>query len=1039
MSIFKCKMCGGELEILENSSVAKCLYCRTKQTVPKSMDENMQNIFNRANALRLKSEFDKAEALYERIIQADDTQAEAYWGLILCKYGIEYVDDPATARKIPTCHRASYDSIIADEDYKSALAHADFEQRALYEEQATEIDRIQKEILALAQREEKYDVFICYKETDANGQRTQDSVIANDIYYQLTNEGFKVFYAAITLEGKLGSAYEPIIFAALNSAKVMLTIGTKPEYFNAVWVRNEWSRFLKIIKKDRSKLLIPCYRDMDAYELPDEFAHLQAQDMSKIGFINDIVRGIQKVVAKDEPKTTIVKETIVSNSSINVAPLLKRAFMFLEDGDWASADEYCEKVLDQDPECAQAYLGKLMAELKIRKPEGLKSCSEPFDNRPSYQKVMRFADDELKAKVNGYIEFINNRRLDAIYMNAVSMMKTASTISHYEKAISAFEGIRGWKDADKLIAECENAIEELKIKAESNRKDKILNEAKAKIDGAPGIITLGEIIENLQTISGWKNADELIVNCENTIEALKVEAENNRKDKILTDTKAKMSTTHISDYQKLIANFKSISGWKDADEQVVICEEKIATYEREKAEKERILELKRKRRIRIGIISAVVLAVVVTLSIIFVPKIMVKSYISQGRYAEAIELGNLTEFTIPDGVTSIDDKAFKDCATLTSVTIPSSVTKIGVSAFEGCSNLTAVIIPDSVTSIGVSVFEGCSSLTSVKIPDSVTSIGDNAFYGCSSLTSVKIPDSVTSIGDNAFRSCSKLTSITMPDSLTSIGDYAFHSCFSLTNVTIPNSVTSMGKYAFYDCSNLREITIPNGIVKIENGLFSNCSKLAKIIIPDSVESIAANAFDSCSILTEIIIPDSVKSIGDNSFYNCPIQKATVPASAISAIKSKHLKEVVITSGEIPDKAFLGCSALTSVEMLDGVTSIGNSAFRECSGLAKVIIPNSVTSIGSGAFTSCSNLTNIVIPNSVRSMGAATFSFCGNLTDIVIPSSVTKLGTDLFYYCWKLSNINYSGTEEQWSAISKEDDWCASTSKELNVVYNYTDK
>ena len=317
------------------------------------------------------------QQLYEKIIQADTTQSEAYWGLILCKYGIEYVDDPVTYKKIPTCHRASYNSIIADDDYKSAIENADMSQRAIYEEQAKEIDRIQKDILSLAQKEETYDVFICYKETDADGKRTQDSVIANDIYYQLTNEGFKVFYAAITLEGKLGSAYEPIIFAALNSAKVMLSIGTKPEYFNAVWVKNEWSRFLKIIKKDLTKLLIPCYRDMDAYELPEEFAHLQAQDMSKIGFINDLVRGIKKVVKKDEPKSaTVIKETVVQSANTNVAPLLERAFMFLEDGDWTSADEYCEKVLDLDPKNAQAYLGKLLVKLKVHKQEHLMRSEE---------------------------------------------------------------------------------------------------------------------------------------------------------------------------------------------------------------------------------------------------------------------------------------------------------------------------------------------------------------------------------------------------------------------------------------------------------------------------------------------------------------------------------------------------------------------------------------------------------------------------------------------------------------------------------------
>ena len=184
----------------------------------------------------------------------------------------------------------------------------------------------EKGIIALAQKEDPYDVFICYKETDENGQRTQDSVLANDIYYQLTQEGFKVFYAAITLEDKLGQEYEPYIFSALNSAKVMLVLGTKPEYFSAVWVKNEWSRFLKLMKKDRAKMMIPCYRDMDAYELPQEFAHLQAQNMEKIGFINDIVRGIKKITGRDEAvRENVSIQPIAPNS--NIQALLDRGNM----------------------------------------------------------------------------------------------------------------------------------------------------------------------------------------------------------------------------------------------------------------------------------------------------------------------------------------------------------------------------------------------------------------------------------------------------------------------------------------------------------------------------------------------------------------------------------------------------------------------------------------------------------------------------------------------------------------------------------------
>jgi Tfp pilus assembly protein PilF len=116
---------------------------------------------------------------------------------------------------------------------------------------------------------------------------------------------------------------------------------------------------------------------MDAYDLPEEFSHLQAQDMSKIGFINDVVRGIKKVTVKDEPKA-VVNETVAA-ANVNIAPLLKRAFMFLEDEEWASANEYCEKVLDIDPECAEAYLGKLMASLRVRKQDALKDQANPFD------------------------------------------------------------------------------------------------------------------------------------------------------------------------------------------------------------------------------------------------------------------------------------------------------------------------------------------------------------------------------------------------------------------------------------------------------------------------------------------------------------------------------------------------------------------------------------------------------------------------------------------------------------------------------------
>jgi len=87
-------------------------------------------------------------------------------------------------------------------------------------------------------------------------------------------------------------------------------------------------------------------------------------------------------------------------------PLLKRAFIFLEDGDFKNADKYLEKVLDENPECGEAYLGKLMKELKVRKPEDLKKCKKLFNDRNSFQKIMKFGDYNLKRTMDEYIECI---------------------------------------------------------------------------------------------------------------------------------------------------------------------------------------------------------------------------------------------------------------------------------------------------------------------------------------------------------------------------------------------------------------------------------------------------------------------------------------------------------------------------------------------------------------------------------------------------------------------------------------------------------
>lgn len=441
MAVFKCKMCDGNLNVIEGHTICVCPYCDTQQTVPSDSSEKKVNLFNRANRLRSGSEFDKAASVYENIVAEFQEEAEAYWGLCLCKFGIEYVDDPATGKKTPTCHRTSYDSIFDDKNFDLACEYADNDSLPVYRAEAKEIDRLQKEILEIANNEEPFDVFICYKETAEDGGRTKDSVLAQDIYEALASKGYKVFFSRITLEDKLGQDYEPYIFSALNSAKVMLAIGTKFEYFNAVWVKNEWSRYLSLMQADKSKKLIPCYCDIDAYDMPKEFSRLQGQDMSKVGFIQDLVRGIGKIIPKGGAGAG---QTVVQVSGQQaVEPLLERAFMFLGNNDWEGANAQCERVLDIDAHCGRAYLGKLLAEYSCRREEELAYLSIDITESVNYKAARQFGV---------HIEEYGRK---AMYNTGCRLLAECANHEALNRAKMYFEETPDIEDSPEKLALCE--------------------------------------------------------------------------------------------------------------------------------------------------------------------------------------------------------------------------------------------------------------------------------------------------------------------------------------------------------------------------------------------------------------------------------------------------------------------------------------------------------------------------------------------------------------------------------------------------------
>lgn len=390
--------------------------------------------------------------------------------------------------------------------------------------------------------------------------------MANDMYHQLIKEGFKVFFSRITLEDKIGTAYEPYIFAALNSAKVMVVLGTKKEYFNAVWVRNEWSRYMALIRAGAEKTLVPAYRDMDPYDLPEEFAFFQARDMGELGFMQDLINEIRGTTGIDVPKTQIDVESAGTEGGRNIYNLTRRAQMFMEDGDFERAYEYLDRVLDINAEYAPAYVGKVQAAMRLHNEEDLRSCLTKYDNTPDWQKAIRFAEAEWKERYIGYAleakekregtinELLKQTRLFLWNGGFDKALESIDKIINYDDecaiayvlktmavmalrseeelgtCLNIFEDTPDWKNAMRLAnPEQKERFEKYVLNARKTRQDRrneithgrptlvagTFHTVGLKRDGT--VLAVGENTDDQCDVKDWSNIIEIAAYGENTV------------------------------------------------------------------------------------------------------------------------------------------------------------------------------------------------------------------------------------------------------------------------------------------------------------------------------------------------------------------------------------------------------------------------------------------------------------------------------------------------------------------------------------------
>ena len=423
---------------------------------------------------------------------------------------------------------------------------------------------------------------------------------------------------------------------------------------------------------------------------------------------------------------------------------------------------------------------------------------------------------------------------------------------------------------------------------------------------------------------------------------------------------------------------------------------------------------------------------------------------------------SLKKVIIEEGVTSIENYAFRGCTNLESITIPKSVFFIGSAICGGC-NLTEVIYNGTIEDwmkiefyvnppytyanlfasgaglyidnqlvteltltgyVSRGAFYDYSHLEKVTITENAI-IGEEVFCG-SGVAEVVIQEGVTSIPDDIFRNCDNLTSITIPASVTTIGEYAFQDCTNLQTFDFGanSQLQTIGYAAFRDCTNLTSITIPEGVTSIGDYAFSGTnlqtitfedgSQLQSIdnLIPSSIQhiifegnssltSIGYQAFSDCYSLQTVDFGDNsqLQTIGNQAFDGC------TNLQSVDFGENSKLQ----TIGEY---AFSSCANLTSITIPEGVTSIGQRAFSGCTNLTSITIPSGVTIIGNSAFGSCTNLQTVDFGDNsqLQTIGDDAFSGCTNLTSITIPENVTTIGNYAFFNCTNLTSVTIEGDD-----------------------------
>jgi len=472
---FKCKICGSTVSYDGSSKVYTCKKCGLEQSLPDYCSEHVSFLYGRADHYFRTKRFYKALQIFQQIAAESPDDCEAYRSIVLSRYGISYTSENEIYSREPRINIVRSASIFDDPDYIKAISLADKERRSFYIKEAEKTEKINQQILELAQTAPSFDVIIEYRGHDSKNRHTPEKEVAERLYSQLKEEGFSVYNRQINALNPSEPSYDAYLYKALYSAKIMLIFASKPEYFNDTKIVNEWSIFSERMRNKEKKVIVNCISEINENDIPEELSRNMIYNFTDYTFRREITELTEQVVNG----TLLLRAgEIDSDNEESIHRRINEIFELIENENYSEAESKCYLLLSSYRDNASAYLGLLLCDMKVRKKEDLADCNESFVKNKNYRKIL-LLDKEMSAELQGYIDTINDRYIKGIYdrkyKQALEIYNNGQfNIKSMIKAKNAFDLMNGYKNSEKLSEECSLIIKELEKEEKKTEADELL-------------------------------------------------------------------------------------------------------------------------------------------------------------------------------------------------------------------------------------------------------------------------------------------------------------------------------------------------------------------------------------------------------------------------------------------------------------------------------------------------------------------------------------------------------------------------------------